>query len=111
MILSRDAILQARELPRKVVSVPEWGGEVIVRTLSGTEMDEWATQDQSKEDRLVNFRSKLVAACLCDEQGKRILSFSDVQKLGEQSALALDRVYDAAASLNGIGKSEAIEKN
>jgi len=31
-ILSKDAILAADDLPRETVNVPEWGGEVLVRT-------------------------------------------------------------------------------
>ena len=29
-ILTRDQILQAQDIQREVVSVPEWGGEVLV---------------------------------------------------------------------------------
>ena len=38
-ILSKDAILAADDLPRETVHVPEWGGDVYVRTMSGTDRD------------------------------------------------------------------------
>ena len=38
-ILSKEAILAADDLPREKVNVPEWGGEVLVRTMSGTDRD------------------------------------------------------------------------
>ncbi len=33
-ILSKEAILSADDLPREIVSVPEWGGQVYVRTMT-----------------------------------------------------------------------------
>jgi len=34
-ILSRDAILGSDDLKKEVVSVPEWGGEVVIATMTG----------------------------------------------------------------------------
>ena len=42
-ILSKDAILAADDLPRETVHVPEWGGDVYVRTMSGTDRDAFET--------------------------------------------------------------------
>ena len=39
MYLTRDAILQATDLTFEDVAVPEWGGVVRVRGLTGTERD------------------------------------------------------------------------
>ena len=38
-ILNKAAILAAEDLKTETVAVPEWGGEVRVRTLTGTERD------------------------------------------------------------------------
>ena len=37
-MLTKEAILAADDLPREKVDVPEWGGEVYVRALTGAQM-------------------------------------------------------------------------
>ena len=39
--LTRDEILGADDLKTESVKVPEWGGTVLVRELTGAERDEW----------------------------------------------------------------------
>ena len=43
-ILTRDEILESEDLATETVSVPEWGGSVIVRALTGTERDAYEAE-------------------------------------------------------------------
>lgn len=117
-ILTRDAILQAQDLPRELVSVPEWGGDVYVRTLTGKERDALEAsvvemKGKRAETNLKNLRAKLCALAMVDEAGEKIFSEADVEALGGKSALALDRVFSVAQRLNGLGADdvEALTKN
>ena len=38
-LLTKDEILRADDLRLERVEVPEWGGEVVLRTMTGTERD------------------------------------------------------------------------
>jgi hypothetical protein len=121
MILNRDAILAADDLATKTVEVPEWGGEVIVKALSGTERDAFEASLTKRRPiitgpkrgeletipDLANLHSKLVARCIVDESGARVFTDGDVVELGKKSAAALARVFNAAAELSGIGEDEA----
>lgn len=113
--LTRDQILAAKDSRTDTVQVPEWGGEVIVRNLSGTERDEFeaSIMQQNKKGtlvmRLANARSKLVVAAAVDENGDQLFRDEDVHALGAKSAKALQRVYDAAAELSGL-KDEDLEE-
>ena len=40
-LLSRDEILAASDLTKELVEVPEWGGSVYVRAMTGTERDSY----------------------------------------------------------------------
>ena len=40
-ILTRDQILQANDLVTETVEVPEWGGSVFVKSLTGVERDQF----------------------------------------------------------------------
>ena len=106
-ILSKDAILAAEDLPRETVSVPEWGGQVLVRTMSGTDRDAFEASLLAKDGRMENVRARLVALTLCDAQGDRLFNDSEIAALGRKSARALDRVFSVAQRLNGIGADEA----
>jgi len=113
-MLTKEQILQANDLKREVVFVPEWGGEVTVRTLTGEEKDayEMAMYAGGKKD-LSNIRAGLLARAIVGDDGKRLFTDAEVQTLGRKSASALDRVYSAAARLSGISKEDEkeFEKN
>ncbi len=102
-ILSKDAILAADDLLRETVNVPEWGGEVLVRTMSGTDRDAFEASLIEKDGRMENVRARLVSLTLCDAQGDRLFDDSEIVALGRKSARALDRVFSVAQRLNGIG--------
>lgn len=106
-ILNRDSILKADDLPREEVQVPEWGGSVLVRTMSGSERDRFEANHLKNPDRDV--RARLAVATVCDEAGKPLFSEADVATLGTKSAAALDRILPVAMKLNGIGKRDIEE--
>jgi len=117
-ILTREAILNASDLLTEVVEVPEWGGSVIVRGLSGAERDHFESSVVEMDGKKVkvkseNMRAKLVALCVVDETGARIFSDQDVAALGQKSAAALDRVFQAAQRLSGLTEVDVqeLEKN
>lgn len=109
--LRRDAILGADDRPRERVEVPEWGGHVYVRSMSGTERDGWEASflGDAENRGLRNARARLVVLCAVDEEGRRIFAEHDADALGEKSGLALDRVFKAAMRMNALGRAE-VEK-
>lgn len=110
-ILTKEAILAADDLPRETVLVPEWGGDVYVRTMSGTDRDAFESsliaRDGAKDGRMENVRARLVALTLCDATGSRLFEDGEIVALGRKSARALDRVFAIAQRLNGIGIEQA----
>jgi len=112
--LSREQILKVDDLQFEDVEVPEWGGVVRVRGLTGTERDafeESIIDQRGKKTRVVmaNLRAKLVAQSIVDEDGRRLFSERDVGALGEKSAAALQRVFNAAQRLSGISDEDVEE--
>lgn len=114
MILTRDLILSADDVKREKVSVPEWGGDLFVATMSGAARDAWeqtlVTRKNGKaEPNLENMRARLVVACVVDDQGARIFSDADAEALGKKSSKVLEKLAKVAQRLNGIGDSELEE--
>ena len=103
-LLSKEAILSASDVTTETVPVPEWGGEVLVKVMTGTERDEWEAAIVESDGKVSrkNIRAKLVAQCIVDEQGNRLFTQDDVAALGKKSGSSLDRVYSVAARLNKL---------
>lgn len=117
-LLSAADILGVDDRKFRVVAVPEWGGEVVVRNLSGTERDAFeASIVQMKGNQQVvttlNIRAKLCALSIIDpadpELKRRAFTDEQVAALGEKSADGLSRVYDVAAALSGVSKEDTEE--
>lgn len=114
MGLSRDQILKADDCKIISVPVPEWGGEVSVKTFSGEDRDllellQISDNAAQRTQRQANWRARVASMTICDEQGTRLFTDRDIAALGKKSGVALQRVYEAAISLNAI-RPEDIEE-
>ena len=117
-LLTRQEILSIRDIRTETVFVPEWGGAVKIRALTGKERDAWETalfQIDGKNVKMnkENLRAKLVALTVVDEAGQRLFTEADVEALGSKSASALDRIYQASQKLSGLTPDDIkeMEKN
>jgi len=115
-ILNRDEILKVDDLKRRTVSIPEWGGSVIVRTMTGVERDELegimavqSAEGKTPAERLRNFRALTVALCTIDENGNRLFTLEDVEALGRKSTAGLSRVFAAAQILSALTEESVKE--
>lgn len=111
-LLGRDAILGAVDLGHVDVEVPEWGGVVRVRMMTGSERDSFESatvvrRGKRLEANLENIRARLVTMCAVDEAGNRLFSEADVAALAAKSSAALNRVFAAAQQLNGLTEEAA----
>jgi|TARA_B100001964_G_C14186844_1_gene579026 hypothetical protein len=107
--LTKEQILQAQDLKTETITVPEWGGEVIVRTITAKERDAFEKQLTQEEGGLENIRAKFVAATLVDEKNNLLFNEMQINDLGNKSASALDRVFAVGQKLAGLGTKDAEE--
>lgn len=108
-ILSRQQILDADDRKRITVDVPEWGGQVIISTMSGAMRDHWEQTLQKANFSLENMRARFLAAVAVDEQGNPLFTMDDVEALGKKSAAALTRCMLAAQELNALTNNDLEE--
>jgi hypothetical protein len=114
MALSREQILSGNDrIPNlQVVQVPEWGGEVSLRPMTGKERERFEASASSKiPDGTI--RARLVALSACDDRGEPLFGEADVEALADKSGVALERIFQAAIRINGVSKAaiEDLEKN
>lgn len=116
-LLTKSAILGVNDLKHEDVHVPQWGGSVRVRTMTGLERDEFRTAISQGEGAggtpVGKFSAALLAACIVDESGARLFSADDMAALQKKSAASLDAPAAVAMRLNGLGGGavEAAVKN
>lgn len=118
-MLSKEQILAADDIKTETVDVPEWGGTVIIRMMSGTARDAYEAsmvgfKNGQRVADLTNMRAKLVAATLVDESGEPLFTDeADIAALAAKSAAALERLFKVAQRINGLGNDsvEEAQKN
>ncbi len=112
--LTKEQILAIEDIKFKDLKVPEWGGTVRVRGLSGTERDAFEASNQvirgkTAVPNMVNVRARLCARTIVGPDGEPLFSETDVAALGRKSGAALNRVFDAARKLSGLTEADIAE--
>ena len=92
-MVTRESILAANDGELKKISVPEWGGDVFIRSMSSRQRDKFEMQVQSKD--FENMRARLVCAMARNEKGELLFKESDAAALGEKSVKPIQRVFNA----------------
>jgi len=112
MTLTREQILKADDLPVIKLAVPEWGGDVYIRTMSGKTRDTLEATISAIKDpikRLLNGRAKYAAAALSDEQGNLLFDIDkpeDISLLTNKAGSALDKIFEAVMTHNKISEED-----
>jgi hypothetical protein len=113
--LTRDQILAAMDATIEAVDVPEWGGVVHVRNMTGRQRDQFERSRYKMIGDKVeiiheNTRAALLAVSLCDANGTLLFTKEDIEALGEKNGAALDRLFDVAQRLSGLRSQELEDK-
>lgn len=98
-MLTREQILNVKDLKTESVLVPEWGdGAVLkVRTLTAAEFLVLSGKIETDKDRAY---AHWIVASVVDDEGKCILTEDDVTALAEKSFPVIQRILEAAQKLN-----------
>lgn len=119
-VLNKQDILQARDVVKEMLEVPEWGGAIYVRSISAAErglIEEGAAkfkESKGKNDTFARtFTVKMVSMAVCDENGQRLFEDKDIALLQQKNAAVISRIAEVAQRLSGFSKQdlEELEKN
>ena len=115
MLLSKEAILSAKNAPPETVEVPEWGGSVCVKVMTAAEREAYedAVYDDEGTAAAPHPAVQLLVRTVCDDSGKLLFGADDVAALAAKDAPVLMRLYRIARKVNKIGREfvEADAKN
>lgn len=114
-LLTKNDVWQADDSQIEDVPVPEWGGEIRLRGLSGHDRDRFEAlslvkgKGGTKEVNHKNLRARLIAACAINEDGSLMFEPSDILHLGQKSAKPLEKLFSAASRLSGMSSKDVDE--
>lgn len=105
--LSAENIFSADDMKVEPVDVPEWGGRIYVRRLTGRERDEFEQlMNDRRAGKILKVRgviTKIVALAACTSDGTQLFTSKDAEaKLDEKACAPLMRVFDAALKISGM---------
>ncbi len=106
MALDRKSILAADDVRKEKVAVPEWGGDVFLSVLTGTDRDRF--EESYSEQKMKAFRIRFLLLALCDEKGKRLFDDDESDILGKKSSVVINRLFEAGWKLNAFTQ-EAVD--
>jgi len=109
-MLNKEQIIAANDIESEVVQVPEWGGEVVVQGITLAEKDIWT--DSIMNDGKANMDGASARLCILSMRGEDnelLFGLEDVDELQKKSASAMDRVFQVAQRLSGIGQEDIEE--
>lgn len=116
--LTREAVQQAEDILTEEVQVPEWGGKLLVKTMSGTERDAFENEmteikgtgrNATIKQDLTNFRTRIVIATACGPDLVPLFTKEDVTWLAKKSGAGLTRVAEVAIRLNRLSREDIEE--
>lgn len=89
------------------IHVKPWNADIYIRVVSSEAMDAFQSamygdSDVDKKIRMKNFRARLAAICICNENGEVLFTEKDVSELGKKSTHAMNIIVKECQRINGI---------
>jgi len=106
MALTREQIEQADDA--KIIKARGFGGEVCIRLMTVGDRDSYELKLLEGEGKAIpDFRSELLARCLCDEKGNLLFPGDDgVEALKRRSADEMHNLWRVALKHNALTEEE-----
>lgn len=114
-LLTKEAIFGSL-LDTRDVQVPEWGGTVRVRGMTGAERDDWElrafrAEEANDLEMQLTMRRRAVVCGVIDAGGAAVFNDEDTAEIKKLSGKALEVVFDAIMKLSGLRKESDQESN
>jgi hypothetical protein len=106
----RERILNSDDIPSEPLHVKEWGVDVVIKGMTGTERASFMEQYREEGGEKINWQGLypfLIIHCAYDpDTDERIFTPEDAVVVNTKSGAALERVARTAMRLSGMGEDE-----
>ncbi|VTR94085.1 unnamed protein product [Gemmata massiliana] len=101
---TKQKILKCSDTRTMPFSVPEWGLELHLRTLSGAEWSSVLSKivELEKKGKGLDSNTMICLHCLSEPNGSRIFADNDFDALASKDGAVLNRIAQAAAVFAGL---------
>lgn len=105
MALTADQIRDAIDEQIATVDVPEWGGQVCIKSMTVADREKVEAQQIKCGGSVLGLRASLLSRTLCDEHGNLIYDGQDrIAEIEGKNSTVIDRLFAKAMSVNGISE-------
>jgi hypothetical protein len=118
--LTKEAILACSDVQYQEVEVPEWGGIVRLRSLTGDGREAYevlaiqrSRGPKESDMDITGLRARLLSLTIVSDENELVFAEADVAALNKKSADVINRLFEIAATMNGLDvkAQEELEKN
>ncbi len=131
-LLNRNQILEAKDIQTKVIFVPEWQGEIMIKQLSAKEYNDIfmnminirkmaakqlskKNADENLEDTINELAIKnqkilIIIKSVVDENMNPLFTEADIELLYQKNTNVINRVIEEIEEFNAVS-SEDVKKN
>ncbi len=111
MQLTRESFFAVQAPKVHRIEIPGLGGHVWLKPMSAGERDRFEIDHEANKKH--NFRARLAAASVCDEDGNLLFGPADIPALSALPATDFDPIIETAVKINGLTKDDIdeLEKN
>lgn len=128
-LLNRNQILEAKDIKTKVIPVPEWGGDIMIKQLSAKEYNDitmnmvnikkMAAKQLSKKNgdenleeainelAIKNQKILLLIKSIVDENMKPLFSEADMELLYQKNTNVIDKIIAEIEEFNSVSTEDA----
>lgn len=122
-LLNRNQILEVKDIKTKIISIPEWGGDIMIKQLSAKEYNDITMNmvnirkmaakqlsskknaDENLEDAINELAIKnkkilLIIKSVVDENMKHLFSETDMELLYQKNTNVIDRIIAEIEEFN-----------
>lgn len=127
-LLTREQILEAKDIQTKEIDVPEWGGKLRIKQLSAKEYSDITmnmvnikkiaakqiskknaddVEDAINENAIKNQKILLIIKSIVDENMKPLFTEADMELLYQKNTNVIDRVISEIEQFNTVSTEHA----
>lgn len=107
-MLSRDSILSSNDARTESITIDEWGGEILFRSLTGVERDKLESTAKryqaSREAKSCRLMAEVIVMSAVDDAGEALFTNDDIDILRTKNGNALQRCFNVCSKLSGLDK-------